>query len=70
MEDKVAALDTKDLTPRTYTDSANFSYRLDGNNVDIDTENVTLAANELKYNGIMTAMQTEFSNLKSAMSGS
>ena len=70
MDDKVAALDTKDLTPRTYTDSANFSYRLDGNNVDIDTENVTLAANELKYNGIMTAMQTEFSNLKSAMSGS
>ncbi|MCH4193397.1 MAG: flagellar basal body rod protein FlgB [Butyrivibrio sp.] len=70
MDDKVKALDTKDLTPRTYTDSANFSYRLDGNNVDIDTENVTLAANELKYNGIMTAMQTEFSNLKSAMSGS
>ncbi len=70
MDEKVSALKTRDLTPRTYTDSANFSYRLDGNNVDIDTENVTLASNELKYNGIMGAVQTEFANLKTAMSGS
>ena len=48
MDDKVADLKINRLRPRTYTDSANFSYRVDGNNVDIETENVTLAANQLK----------------------
>lgn len=33
MDDKVANLKLNKLNPRTYTDSANFSYRLDGNNV-------------------------------------
>ena len=70
MDEKVSALKTRDLTPRTYTDSANFSYRLDGNNVDIDTENVILGGHSAGGNFIMGAVQTEFANLKTAMSGS
>lgn len=52
------------ISPRTYIDSAGYSYRLDGNNVDIDNENVELASNQIKYNGIATSIDNEFSNLK------
>ena len=50
-----------------YTDAANFSYRLDGNNVDIDTEGVELAANQIKYNGLISSINQEFTNLKLVM---
>lgn len=64
MDDKVGDLKTNRLNPRTYTDSANFSYRLDKNNVDIETENVTLAANQLRYSGLIDSMNHEFKNLQ------
>ncbi|GFH90773.1 MAG: flagellar basal body rod protein FlgB [Lachnospiraceae bacterium] len=67
MDDKVADLKINRLRPRTYTDSANFSYRVDGNNVDIETENVTLAANQLKYNGLIDCLDQEFKNLRMVM---
>ena len=70
MDAKVGNLKVNKLKPRTYTDYANYSYRMDGNNVDIDTENVTLAANQLKYQGVMLGINSEFTNLKNAMSGS
>ena len=56
-----------ELGGRVYTDAANFSYRLDGNNVDIDTENVELASNQIKYNGLMSGINQEFANLKMVM---
>ena len=61
---KVADLKARDMQGRTYTDYDNFSYRLDGNNVDIQTENVTLVKNQLKYNGLIQSFNHEFSNLK------
>ncbi len=67
MDDKVADLKINRLRPRTYTDSANFSYRVDGNNVDIETENVTLAANQLNYNGLIDCLDQEFKNLRMVM---
>ena len=67
MDDKVADLKINRLRPRTYTDSANFSYRVDGNNVDIETENVTLAANQLKSNGLIDCLDQEFKNLRMVM---
>ncbi len=57
----------KELNPSTYVDSASYSYRLDGNNVDIDTENVELAANQIKYNGLMRCIDSEFQNLRAVM---
>ena len=38
-----------------------------GNNVDIDTENVELASNQIKYNGLMSGINQEFANLKMVM---
>lgn len=67
MDAKVADLKVNRLKPRTYTDSANYSYRMDGNNVDIETENVTLAANQLKYNGLTECLNQEFKNLQAVM---
>ena len=56
VDDKVASLHVGDLQARVYTDAANFSYRLDGNNVDVDTENVELASNQIKYNGLISSI--------------
>ena len=67
MDDKVANLSLDRLNPRTYTDYASFSYRLDGNNVDIETENVVLAKNQIKYEGLMRSITQEFQNLKRVM---
>lgn len=67
MDDKVGHLSTDRLSVGTHTDASGFSYRLDGNNVDIDTENTELAENQLKYNGLMNSITHEFRNLQSVM---
>lgn len=63
-DEKVANLSKADLRIRSYTDSSGFSYRLDGNNVDIDTENAALARNQLKYNALVDGINHEFSMIK------
>lgn len=55
------------MNSRTYIDHPGYSYRLDGNNVDIDTENVELASNQIKYNGIVNSINYEFENLKAVI---
>lgn len=67
MDAKVADLKVERLKARPYTDYAGFSYRIDGNNVDIDNENVMLAENQLKYQGLITAINQEFTNLQIVM---
>lgn len=66
-DEKVSSLDLARLKPNIYTDYANFSYRLDGNNVDVDTENAMLAENQLKYQGLITSINQEFVNLQTVM---
>lgn len=67
MDSKVSAAVTKNLDVRTYTDYSEYSYRLDGNNVDIENENVMLAENQLKYQGLLTSINQEFTNLQTVM---
>ena len=67
MDDKVADVKMNRLNPVTYTDYAGFSYRLDGNNVDIDTENVEFASNQLYYQTVLDTINHQFSMLKAAM---
>ena len=67
MDDKVANVDLSRLQGRAYLDYANYSYRLDGNNVDIENENVMLAENQLKYQGLISSINQEFTNLKTVM---
>ena len=67
LNETVANIDLNELNCTTYTDQANLSYRYDGNNVDINTENVELAKIQLKYYTLMNSMSQEFSRLKSAL---
>lgn len=63
-DEKVASLKDKDLQPLSYIDYPGYSYRRDENNVDIDVENVYEAENQIYYNGLITSITTEFSDLK------
>jgi flagellar basal-body rod protein FlgB len=65
LDDEVADADLEVLTGRTYTDYSSASYRLDGNNVDIDTENSYLAQNQIKYYTVLDSISQEFSRLSS-----
>ena len=67
LDANIAGMDLDELQPTTYVDQANLSYRLDGNNVDINTESAELAKNQLKYYTLLDSMSQEFSRLKSAM---
>ena len=64
---KINAVDLSTVTSRTYTENKGLSYRLDGNNVDLSTENVELAAEQLKYNALIDSMNNEFSRFKSVL---
>lgn len=63
MDAKVAGLRDRSLEGRVVNDYSGFSYRTDYNNVDMDTENVMLAANQIKYQGLMAGIKSEFSNI-------
>ncbi|SDZ86194.1 flagellar basal-body rod protein FlgB [Pseudobutyrivibrio sp. ACV-2] len=43
-----------------YTDYEHYSYRLDGNNSDPDTEQVELASEQLRYQSLTTSITNEF----------
>ena len=64
---KVAHVSGTELQARVYTDAANFSYRLDGNNVDVDSEGTELASNQIWYNGLKDCINGEFSSLMLVM---
>ena len=67
LSSKVSKLSNSNLEAKVYTDSSGYSYRLDGNNVDVETENVTLVKNQLKYNALMDSINGEFSSLQMVM---
>ncbi len=67
MDEKVKNVRTASLAPVPYIDNAGYSYRLDGNNVDIENENVMLAENQLKYQGLLNSISSEFKNLQMVM---
>ena len=56
LDKKISELDTSKLTANVYTDHSNYSYRMDGNNVDIDTENVELASEQIKYEALTSSI--------------
>lgn len=63
----VKNIDLNRINSKVFTDAKNFSYRLDGNNVDIDTENVAMAENQIKYQGLINSINNHFNDLKSVM---
>lgn len=64
---KVNNIDLDNITTRTYTDNASLSYRLDGNNVDLSTENAELASEQLNYTALIDSINNEFSRMKAVI---
>jgi len=56
------------LQATTYVDNSQYSYRYDGNNVDIDTENSEMAKAQIKYQALMESLTNEYSRIKTALS--
>ena len=46
---------------------SDMSLRMDGNNVDIESENVKLAQNNLQYNALMEKLNSEIRRLRAAI---
>ncbi|MGN0375584.1 MAG: flagellar basal body rod protein FlgB [Butyrivibrio sp.] len=63
----VRNIDYRHVAPTVYTDNSGMSYRIDGNNVDIDTEEVELASNQLYYQGVTDSITQNFNRIKSAL---
>ena len=55
------------LTTTSYIDAANYSYRLDRNNVDENTENAELASESLRYQLLTTAITNNFSRMQTVL---
>ena len=55
------------LTTTSYTDAANYSYRLDRNNVDENTETAELASESLRYQLLTTAITNNFSRMQTVL---
>lgn len=70
LDERIADINThlSDFGGVTYTDNSSLSYRLDGNNVDIDTENAYLAENQIRYNALVEQIGQEFARYKTVLS--
>lgn len=67
LDQAVNTMDVSTITPSVYTDHETLSYRLDGNNVDIDVEQANLAENQIKYYTLLDSINQEFERLKSVL---
>ena len=67
MDEKVASIDRSRLNVGAYVDAASYSYRTDGNNVDVENEHVLLARNQLVYQGLIQSISHDFQMLQSVM---
>lgn len=69
LDGRISQINTKldEINCSVYTDNVNLSYRTDGNNVDISTENVYLAENQIRYNALVDSMRNEFSRIQTAL---
>ena len=67
LTNRVNNINYNDVAIRTYTDNSTLSYRTDGNNVDLSTENVELAAEQINYIALIDSMNNEFSRFKAVL---
>ena len=69
LDKKIRELNTdlSSLSVSSYTDSANYSYRLDRNNVDENTESAELASESLKYQLLTSSINNDFSRIQAVI---
>ncbi|MDR0904983.1 MAG: flagellar basal body rod protein FlgB [Oscillospiraceae bacterium] len=64
--DVVEEIDLESIEPLVAVNDKT-SIRMDGNNVDIESENVKLAQNSLLYNTLLTKLNSELTRIKMAV---
>jgi flagellar basal-body rod protein FlgB len=69
LDEKIDNVNLNHLDAGVHYDMAAYSYdyRLDGNNVDVDTENVELASEQLRYQLLANSVTQEFTRLSTAI---
>ena len=67
LDKRVANVNLSSLEASIYIDKENLSYRMDGNNVNIETENANLAENQIRYYSLLDSMTQEFNRMKSVL---
>ncbi len=67
MDKRVANINLGKLGTTIYTDQEELSFRYDGNNVNIDTENANLAENQIRYYTLLDSMTQEFSRIREVL---
>lgn len=67
LDKKIGNIHMGHLNVGVKTDSAGYSYRLDGNNVDPEQEYVQLASTQLKYNALVDTISSKFNSIKSVI---
>jgi flagellar basal-body rod protein FlgB len=70
LDESINDLDLSTINSTTYVEHSNLSYRLDGNNVNVSTENAELAKNQIKYYTLLDSMSQEFTRMRSVLSRS
>lgn len=66
------AIKSKDISkiqPTITQDNSSTSMRIDGNNVDVDSEMAYLAKNTIKYNALVQMINSSYSKIKNVISG-
>ncbi len=64
----IGATDIDSADIKVTQDNSSLSMRLDGNNVDVDSEMALMAKNNIMYNTLIQKVSGEFRKLKSAIS--
>lgn len=60
-------IDITSINPKIYVDNQSYSYRMDGNNVDIDTEMAESAKTKLKYDTLVERTSAQLTRFKSIL---
>ncbi len=69
LDSRIHNINLSRLTAASQIDMAaeSFSYRLDGNNVDMHIENVELASEQIRYSALTDSISQEFARMRTAM---
>ncbi len=59
--------DVDKIEPALVEDNSDSSMRIDGNNVDIDSEMANLAKNQIKYNALVQMINGSYNKIKSVI---
>lgn len=67
LEDALKNNTVNKLETEIFTDKESYSYRLDGNNVDVDKEMAEISRGDIQFNAISQRISSEFNKFKTLL---